>query len=265
MSRRIAVIGDLHYCLTNDQKFAERNLFYKGMLEAFFSIEADLHVALGDITHNGTREEWKEFITLAKYLAAQTQCNFQFVIGNHDTLHCFKSDIVELTAQPLYTMIEWQDLRVVLLDTTKETSPLNWGGEIHDAQFEWIRSLRAHPSKVTAIFAHHPFPNTTSGANQPMMSLSTPHELYFEMSQSDCRVIYVNGHNHIQSVFVDAVLWPKWTFVQAASILSSPSFLLLEVSLGQFRTSTIVSDDPAIHHTAKRLRADLEQYYHPKV
>ncbi|MCY0893347.1 MAG: metallophosphoesterase [Acidibacillus sp.] len=265
MTRRIAVIGDVHYSLTNSLHGEDRKLFYHGLLDVFFSTKADLHVALGDISHNGTHEEWEEFISLAKHLAAKHNCNFQLIIGNHDTLHYTKSEIVALTKQPLYSMIEWQDLRIILLDTTKECSPLDWGGEIDEVQLQWLRSLRTHPSKVTAIFAHHPFPNTTSGSHEVMMSLAEPYKIYSELSQSNCRVIYINGHNHTHSVFADATLWPKWTFVQAASILSSPSFLLIDIALGQFRSSTIVIDDPAIHSAAYRLRHDMSHYHHPSI
>lgn len=268
MSKRIAILGDLHYCISSTFSEAvarDSYQFYYGILKSFFSIEADLHVALGDVTHNGTREEWQAFITLATSLTEPYKRNFSFVIGNHDTLNCSKKEIIDLTRQPLYSMTQSEDLLILMLDTTIESSPLNWGGCIESEQLKWIKSIDSHAAKVILALGHHPFPNTTRGSHQPMMSLSDPQQLYLEVSKSNCPVIYVNGHNHVHSSFEDKGLWPNWTFIQAPSVLSNPSTILLEVSpTGQWRTSTIVIDDPLIHANAQCLRANMDNhYYHP--
>ncbi len=263
MSLRLAVIGDLHFPrLRNhlESVVARRDEFYRTLLTQFFIHPADLHVVLGDVTHEGTKEEWTAVYSLLTSLANKYNRQFHILLGNHDTLAFSKKEIEEHTGMPRYTFHDTSSCRLLLLDTTKEATPANWGGLIDDQELEWLAGLPAPTANCTLVFGHHPFPNTTAESEIPMMSAENAHALVPLVHSN--RVVYFNGHNHVNSITTGSGDLSHWTFVQAASVLCSPSFRVVEVSDDEISVSTVFVDGPTLYEDAQAVRGALTGYAH---
>lgn len=263
MSLRLAVIGDLHYPrLMNrpEPVLASRGEFYRTLLTQFFVHPADLHIVLGDVTHEGTKEEWVDIHSLMTSLANKYNRQLHILLGNHDTLAISKKEIEEHIGTPRFAFRDTPWCRLLLLDTTKEATPTNWGGVIDDEQLEWLSALQNPATEYTLVFGHHPFPNTTADSEIPMMSAENAHALIPHVNAK--RVLYFNGHNHINSIAHGSGALHHWTFVQAASVLCSPSFRVVEVGDDEVTISTVFVDGATLYTDAQTIRGALTGYAH---
>lgn len=270
MGLKAAVIGDLHYpALSPHFEGAElrvrqsaRDEFYLEILESFFSTDADIHVAVGDVTHEGRTEEWDEFLARAADVSRSHARLFRFVLGNHDTLFGDKATIEKRSGQTRYWVEDQGEVRLLFLDTTRETSPDNWGGTVGSEQLDWLHSLRELPKKPLLVFAHHPFPNTTSGSDETMMSVESSEELAQTFQAFSSHTVYCNGHNHVHSTVHRSPARESFSFVQAAAVFSLPSFRVLTLDRNQLRIETVELTDEKLRWQAERVRTGLPGYFH---
>lgn len=262
---RIALVGDLHYPLlegTLAVRRGARDRMYRAVLEAFFRSDADVHIALGDVTHDGRLEEWSDIARLVEKTNTETQRAFHYVLGNHDTLRSRKRDIVLAMQQPRFHMMETQGVRLVFLDTTRETSPTHWGGLVDAEQLAWLDSMAGLPKAPTVVLAHHPFPSTTKGSDEPMMFLEDSKVVQAAIEAFSTHVIWCNGHNHAHSIVKPTAAPSGWTHVQSAAVLSNPSFRLLTWDGDALQVTTHVFADEDIVADAAIVRTDLADYFH---
>lgn len=235
---KIALMGDLHYSLDERAEVqSARDNWYRAILDRFLAEDADFHVALGDLTHHGTPPEWERLWDLVSILQVNRRSDFSFVLGNHDTLGWTKRELERWSRQPRYFMQEGADWRLVLLDTTKEASRQDWGGEVDAQQLRWLQGIVKGRVKTTLLLGHHPFPNTTTKSADVMMSIDNAEELTAALASLGPDTVYCNGHNHVNSLvraYPDKrdPSWrnPTWTYVQCGAPLSCGTYCVLEVT-----------------------------------
>jgi len=213
LSLRIAVIGDLHYPnFEQDHHTHARDEYYSKVLGSFLSHDADFHIAAGDVTHDGHSDQWTQLLQLvSEHQSSKTETTFRHILGNHDTLLASKATVQDLTGRPRYFMEETADCRLIFLDTTKESSPKDWGGLVDAEQLEWLKSLQQLPAKTTLVFGHHPFHETTTGSDEPMMNISNGEEVFAALRALSPSGLYLNGHNHAHSIVEQHEQFPDWS------------------------------------------------------
>ncbi|QQE78992.1 metallophosphoesterase [Alicyclobacillus sp. SO9] len=261
MALRIALIGDLHYPgMLNESadNLSVRDTFYTELLHNFFMEDADLHVSVGDVTHKGNSEEWKGIERIVQKYPGRT---FRFVLGNHDVLDQSKHVTLEALELPRYFVEETRDARLIYLDTTRDMSPDNWGGFVDEEQLKWLQTLPRQVDKPTLVFAHHPIHNTTAKSELPMMNVENSQGVVHELDKIAAQIIYMNGHNHIQSIAKHPSL-SQWDFVQTASVVSSPCFRVLEVTPTSVAVTTKHLATPTFQKRAAAVREIVSDYWH---
>lgn len=246
------MIGDLHYAVPSEAP-ERRDAFYSAVLARFFGCAADVHVALGDVTQTGTADEWGRVLGLLR--AASAPPTFRLILGNHDTLAQSKAEVLKTVGQPRYAVEDWPRGRAIFLDTTKERSPRDWGGEVDAQQLAWLDALPAPGARLALVFGHHPFPHTTALSERPMMRIEEAAPLEAALARLGRTVVYVNGHNHSYSIARGS----GWTYVQSASALCVPSFRTIDITEREVRVRTVML--PELDPLAAEVRADTPGYW----
>lgn len=266
MEFRLALIGDLHYSAmpaATAQARLARDEFYRSLLNQFFSVEADMHIALGDVTHEGHTEEWSHLRHLVTELGTPRHRDFRFILGNHDSLAFSKAhSLSAMDEAPRYGIHETDVCRLIFLDTTKDSSRHDWGGVIDEEQLEWLRTLSHLPRKTTLVFGHHPFPRTTSSSDEPMMYVANSEALVEVLRPISDTVVYFNGHNHIHSIAAADTAIPNWSFVQSACPLSAFSFRTVEVSDSRVSISSVHLAEEEFADLSEQIRSGMTDFMH---
>ncbi|MFF2093854.1 metallophosphoesterase family protein [Paenibacillus sp. NPDC058174] len=228
---RIAIIGDLHYPaeLINHTKINEvaRDAFYKHFMASFLSINADYHISVGDLVHDGQPAEFNQVLSHVDSFNVR----FLHVLGNHDTYTHSKETVLSLTQQQRYSVIETSDALILLLDTARECRD-NWGGTIDEEQLGWLAmQMNREADKPLFVFGHHPLYNTTARSTEPMMSLDPDVEIWPILERWPGVGFYFNGHNHIHSI----VRKGQWHFIQTAAVPDVPAVRVVTVNANEIR------------------------------
>lgn len=223
---KIAILGDFHYSLmengTSDMKQARDNA-YSAMLDQFLQAEADFHVSLGDFTHEGYPEEFKYLFNRVK----KSGRKFVHVLGNHDTYSIPKNDILELTGQERYQVIETKEARLIFLDSTKEMNRADWGGELDTEQVTWLElQIESSGEKPVLVFAHHPVYDTTTRSTMEKLSIHPSIDMKTVLNKKNGVGFYFCGHNHANSI----VQHDKWHYIQTAACLDVTAYRLVELN-----------------------------------
>jgi 3',5'-cyclic-AMP phosphodiesterase len=251
---RLAIIGDLHYPYldTEDQHLLNmRERFFKGFLERFMEVDADLHISLGDLTHNGFEQELTDvYRWLAPY-----QKPFRHVLGNHDAYSNPKQAVLATTGQKRYDSIDSPEAKLLFLDTAREMDLENWGGVLDELKLAWGEaSLRDSHDKTFLFFAHHPVYNTTARSDMDKLSIDPALDVSALFGEHGGRKgLYFNGHNHAHSI----VRKGDWFYIQTASCLDHPSFRLVEIGPDFIRTKVVPITDTELLAAARRIHREL--------
>ncbi len=148
----------------------------------------DLVLVTGDVTHNGTPEEWAEFNERLNQCTAP----WAAISGNHDR------PISELAG---HRAVEAGPLRLVLLDTSNN--------EFTDQDAEWLdRELGAWPDVPTVIAVHQP-PFETGIWWMDCVGLQGAEKLEATVRRHGQVIKVLSGHVHrlIQSNWDGCSLW----------------------------------------------------------
>ncbi|WP_145323327.1 metallophosphoesterase family protein [Paenibacillus xylanexedens] len=226
---RLALLGDFHYSSMShgtEEMKAARVRAYEHMLEAFLKEEADFHISIGDLTHEGTAQELRSIYSIL----ARSERNFIHVLGNHDTYSIPKHEISTLTGQDRYRTIDTPHAKLVFLDTTQEMNREDWGGELDGEQLAWLKDQLADShKKQVLLFGHHPVFDTTARSTLDKLYVRPQDELKSIFNSRPEGGIYFCGHNHINSIVKQA----KWHYVQTAACLDVPAYRVIEVHEGK--------------------------------
>jgi len=258
---KLAIIGDLHYPdeLTTQSKQSEeaRDAYYEQFMANFLAIEADYHISIGDLTHAG---EFSEFNYVMKKIDSEKfSGRFLHVLGNHDTYTHPKEDILAVTKQQRYGVIEEQDARILLLDTAREVRE-DWSGMIDEEQLTWLENqMNRTTDKPLFVFGHHPLYNTTARSTETMMSLDPSQDIWPILEKWQGTGFYFNGHNHIHSI----VRKGQWYFIQTAAASDVPAVRIVTVHDNEVRVETVSFASEELSEWASTFSAhmyDYEQY-----
>ncbi|TWT01762.1 metallophosphoesterase [Planomicrobium sp. CPCC 101079] len=244
---RIAVIGDLHYPeLTTDNQFiaGARQGFYETFMERFFSIPADIYVSIGDLTNYGTEEELKNIYSIIRRHGKQ----FVHVLGNHDVYGLKRKEVLEITQQQRFHLVETDSAMLAFLDTTREQDLNDCGGVLDPIQQEWLESVVEYSGETPLlVFGHHPIYATTAKSHEPMHYIHPHVQIQEILQKKQGPGLYVNGHNHYNSI----ALRKRWTFLQIAAVLDEQAARIIEISDSLISIDSIDLSDSLLEEQAK--------------
>ncbi|MBJ6362556.1 metallophosphoesterase family protein [Paenibacillus sp. GCM10012307] len=242
---KLVIMGDLHYHDVDPGipgLLVARNLFYGNLLGRFLQTEGDLHISLGDLTNTGSATELREVSEMLR----RRNRTFIHVLGNHDLYTRTKREVLEITGQQQYHMLDAGSSILVFLDTAREMELSNGGGWLDEEQLEWLEAIvLASGTKPVIIFAHHPVHNTTIGSDRVKGSLHPEVPIWNILKQKQGTGIYFNGHAHADSI----VTQQNWTFIQVSACLDQPAYRVVELEKNRFQMTTIdVTDAGVVTH-----------------
>ncbi|TDG00127.1 metallophosphoesterase family protein [Paenibacillus piri] len=237
---KLVLLGDFHYSRMKNGAAEVKEAgehAYSAILDSFLSTDGQFHISLGDLTNEGVPEEFRYVLGRI----GDSGRDFIHVLGNHDTNSIPKADIRAITGQQRYRAIDTEEAVLLILDSTKEQSPNDWGGEIDSEQTEWLRvQLEQAGEKPVLIFAHHPVYDTTALSIYDMLSIHPEHPIKGLLQQKKGPGFYFCGHNHVNSI----IRQQNWHFIQTAACLDVPAIRTVELKDGQFRTELVMIDQP---------------------
>lgn len=247
---RIAVLTDMHYSMMNgaDARIHDlRDDYYRELLNQFFNVQADYYVSLGDLTHGGAKEEFAFFLDYMQ--DREGADNFVHVLGNHDIIHATKNEVIEMTGQSRYQVIDHEDARLVFLDACIERAPdqgydaaLGAEGFVDNEQLDWLSQVvQSTKQSALLVFAHHPLYGTTTRSieNNGRQSIRPEIGLQPILDLYSGQALYINGHLHVNSI----VQANRWTYIQTASALLAPGFRIVEIHENAFKVEYVQLND----------------------
>lgn len=247
---RIRIMTDLHYALHAGQA---EELFYKEYIKRFFGEgpEADYYVSLGDLTQNGTEQEYRGAFGMIDSFGRRDR--FLHVPGNHDLLQADAGQTERWGSTPPVAegsgSVDTDAATLLFLNTCQTGKPLDWGGRIDRARTELLRSkLGATNGKPVLVFAHHPLPDTTALSDTTMMRIEEASPLIAVMNETARPCLWFNGHNHIHSI----VRKDSWTFVQTASVLCLPGWREIVIADDAVTVGTTHLNDARLDELARQ-------------
>ncbi|GAK08223.1 metallophosphoesterase [Geomicrobium sp. JCM 19038] len=247
----LALIGDLHYPVIENESIefqTTRERFFSKFMNEFLRIPADYHLSIGDLTHHGKQDEFKQIYNEI----TSTEANWKHVLGNHDLYSLRKKEVEVLINQPRYQAFTTEEGLIVLLDTTRERRPDDWSGIIDFEQYEWLEKLvHEHTDLPIFVFAHHPLYNTTTRSAEWNGSI-VPEDAVHQLLTSHKRGgYYFCGHCHVHSIFKQN----QWSYIQTAAVYDHPVARLVTIHNGRLDTSLyeigddqLAKDAQFIHH-----------------
>lgn len=252
---RIACVGDLHYSNLRWRSARLQKInsfFYRHFFESFFSIEADLYVCLGDLTHFGTASELKQIFSIIEETKKDGQ-QFEPVIGNHDILFSRKRTFQRISGlEELYRAQDAGDWRLIFLDTARVNAFRKDSSYMGIAQSRWLcDELMNSLDRPVMIFAHHPAKQVTmtDKDRRYLINLSLADVLKIKSDTA----VYVNGHKHRNKFSVE----DNWAFLQFNDILDEPAIRVLELDGRNVKMETISFQDPEMLMAAKKIAAGI--------
>ena len=253
---RIAVLGDFHYSRlvdADDEARLARDLAMQKIFDAFFNEDADMYVSIGDLTHMGHPEEYRAVYTRIQQYGKP----FFHALGNHDAYSLTKKEIISLTGQKRYQLIDTPSARLIVLDTAREMNLPDWSGTIDEEQRRWLNALLyADDPRPVIIFAHHPIYNTTARSTFDKLSIAPDEKIDELLLNAPTMGVYVCGHNHIHSIAERQ----QWCFVQIAAAWDVPSYRLLTVHEQTITIELKVIDDPTLDELIHRFHQKMDGF-----
>lgn len=119
---------------------------------------ADLLVVMGDLTHNGTQEQYQRF----KELMEPAKMPVQLMIGNHDNVANYATAFPETVAEDgfVHTVRDLGGRRLIFLDTVhRGDERFEAFGQLCDQRLSWLEKRLAEAKandQEVLIFMHHP-------------------------------------------------------------------------------------------------------------
>ncbi len=115
----------------------------RGAIAEISGIDPDAVIVKGDLTSNGTEEEFHRF--LDAYQPAFGD-RLTYVRGNHDSYHGASFAAFE------YQRVDLPGVTIALLDTAREHQV---GGSLSADQLEWLDTLGAEADRPVLVLGHH--------------------------------------------------------------------------------------------------------------
>ncbi|MDD7732596.1 MAG: metallophosphoesterase [Firmicutes bacterium] len=251
---RIACIGDAHYSAMRWRTKAlkdQNEFFYNKIFASLFAQEADLYVSLGDLTHFGSRSEFRAVYKMINSHRKENQ-RFENVVGNHDLLVQTKASYQSLTGSKLYWAEDYEDVKLIFMDTSRALRPGKNSSSISWEQQEFVkRELEEAGEKLAVIFAHHPpermiFRNEKGRVDKSL-------NLEQILSHKKGRGVVVNGHLHKDRFYTRG----DWGFLQFNDLLDEPTIRCLDIKDGKVTMSTVSFTQHEMVHATRNITLAL--------
>jgi len=253
---RLALLGDLHYHEIDRSipGLAEaRDAFYRHVLDEFLNLDADLYVSLGDLTNFGLTSELEEVYAMLR----RPDKPFVHVLGNHDLYGQTREDVLKITGQQRYHVLDTEGAMLVFLDTAKELDFDDWGGWLDFEQLAWLEDkVESSGEKPLLVFGHHPVYRTTAGSEREKGSIHPGIDMWNILNRKKGIGIYFNGHTHMDSI----VQRDDWSFVQMSACLDEPGFRIVEIGNEAIRISAVDVAGPEVLEAAAVLHRHMKHF-----
>jgi predicted phosphodiesterase len=122
-------------------------LMSRAAIEDMSAWDPDLVVVKGDLTSEGTAEEYRRFLELYEPAFGERLLH---VRGNHESYHHLR-----LAVEPFQERV-LAGVHVALLDTTRDG---HVNGDLTAEQLDWLDELGARADRPVLVFGHHPIWN----------------------------------------------------------------------------------------------------------
>ena len=253
---RLALLGDLHYHEIDGAipgLGEARNAFYRHVLDEFLNVDANLYISLGDLTNFGLASELKE----VNGLIGRPDKKFVHVLGNHDLYGQTRKEVLQITGQLRYHVLDTDEAMLVFLDTAKEMDFEDWGGWLDFDQLVWLENMvEASGEKPLLVFGHHPVYQTTAGSEREKGSIHPGIDMWSILNRKKGIGMYFNGHTHMDSI----VQREDWSFVQLSACLDQPGFRIVDVGNDAIRISAVDVSTPDIMDHATLLHRHMKHF-----
>lgn len=254
---RFVLMGDFHYSRMEngtEEMLEARERVYSHMLDKFVELDADFHISLGDLTHEGYPEE----LGYVFNRIGNSGRRFIHVLGNHDAYSMPKTDILTITGQQRYQVIDMEEAMLIFLDTTKEMNRDDWGGEMDAEQLEWLQSqLEQSGDKPVFVFAHHPVYGTTARSTIEKLSIHPDIAMKDVLNKKKGSGFFFCGHNHVNSI----VQQDGWHYIQTAACLDIPAFRVVELKDGKVEIGLISIDEVNLADHIERFSTKMPGFH----
>ncbi|WP_232462466.1 phosphodiesterase [Bordetella genomosp. 9] len=147
--------------------------------------DAELLLATGDLSHDGTDHSYQRFADIVRPLGMAVRC----LPGNHDSVAALRRNLGPWT-QPVTDVGAW---RVILLDSRADASN---AGHLERAQFDLLDDALAGANGRPALVAmHHNAVQVSADWRDPMM-LDNAAELFRHLARWRNAKLLLWGHVH---------------------------------------------------------------------
>lgn len=222
---KIALLGDTHFPdrdYGNAEYVAIRDHYFRLLFDAYFSVEADFYVQLGDLTNVGSEDEFATVWPLIR----DYQKRFYFLYGNHDLYLSTKASILERTGQEDIIFFEEEGAAFLLLSSARELEHTRWGGFLDEAQLtllkEKILATEGHP---LFVFSHHGVFDSTERTNLHMHYMEPVDKVQEILDLRKSPAFFIQAHNHVDSI----ESFGPWNFIQLPAAYDDPTPRLLTI------------------------------------
>ena len=184
----------------------------RGAVHDISAWSPDLVVAKGDLTSNGSMEEYQRFRDV--YGAAFGD-RLLAVRGNHESYHR-----LEVAADPVQES-ELPGVIVALLDTSRDGHP---NGTLTGSQLDWLDELGSRADRPVLVFGHHPIWDAANEDRSDRTFGLLPdatEALVATFVRRHCLVGYFAGHTHRNRV-VRVAERPDVPFAEVACVKDFP-------------------------------------------
>ncbi|WP_053942999.1 metallophosphoesterase family protein [Kallipyga gabonensis] len=251
---RIACIGDAHYSAMHwrTKALKEQNeFFYNKIFASLFAQEADLYLSLGDLTHYGSPREFRSVYKIINSHRRENQ-RFENLVGNHDLLVQTKASYQALTGSKLYWSEDYDDVKLIFMDTSRALHPGKSSSSISWEQAEFVKKeLEEAGDKLALVFAHHPPERMTFRNEKGRVDKSLTLDQILKHKKG--RGIVVNGHLHQDRFYTRG----EWGFLQFNDLLDEPTVRCLDIKDGELTMSTISFTQHEMIHAARNIALAL--------
>ncbi len=239
-------LSDLHIGTTHEQREAA-----EALAQAIDAVNAlpnrpDALLVTGDLTHDGTDEQYE----IARELLARLQLPTYVLAGNHDDRDRLRGHFgLEGSAgAPIQQAVDLGPLRLVSLDSTRPGSD---AGQLDSERLAWLDGVLAEaPEQPTLLAMHHP-PLLTGVAPWDEIGIpaSERHALGEVLKRHPQVRRVVAGHMHrtiVAELAGRAVLAAPSTYLQGLLDFSAPEFVLASEPAG-FAIHALVDGEVISH------------------
>lgn len=251
---RIACIGDAHYSAMHwrTKALKEQNeFFYHKIFASLFAQEADLYLSLGDLTHYGSPREFRSVYKIINSHRKENQ-RFENLVGNHDLLVQTKASYQALTGSKLYWSEDYDDVKLIFMDTSRALHPGKSSSSISWEQAEFVKKeLEEAGDKLALVFAHHPPERMIFRNEKGRVDKSLTLDQILKHKKG--RGIVVNGHLHQDRFYTRG----EWGFLQFNDLLDEPTVRCLDIKDGELTMSTISFTQHEMIHAARNIALAL--------